>query len=176
MSLRNRMCSTFIKRQVHGNSEIVANCKEIRNRNPRNLERLRIARRPIGYALEKPGFAYWHKLTVKETRHYVSAEVRHFENGPVITASTQEWGFKKQLYRLKDTTSYINLARVIAQRCLECGINEVYIEKQNISGEKEILFMEEVEKNGVILEEPKRYIHSTGSVPFREEKPWESFE
>lgn len=61
MFLRTRVGNLFIKRQLHGNNAIVDNCKEIRNRNPRNLERLRIARKPTGYAVEKPGFSYWHK-------------------------------------------------------------------------------------------------------------------
>lgn len=32
----------------------------------------------------------------------IIAEVRHFENGPVITASSIEWALKKQLYRYRD--------------------------------------------------------------------------
>lgn len=55
------LINTLIKRQIHGNAEIVENCKEIRNRNPRNLERLRIARKPIGYILDKRERGYWHK-------------------------------------------------------------------------------------------------------------------
>lgn len=31
------------------------------NRNPRNLELLRIAYKPDGFHLEKPGKCYWHK-------------------------------------------------------------------------------------------------------------------
>lgn len=31
------------------------------NRNPRNLERMRIGYKPDGYHLEKPGRSYWHK-------------------------------------------------------------------------------------------------------------------
>lgn len=31
------------------------------NRNPRNLERMRIARKPDGYHLDKPGRKFWHK-------------------------------------------------------------------------------------------------------------------
>lgn len=48
-------------REVHSNAELVEKCTEIVNRNPRNLERLRIARKPSGYHLEKPGRSYWHK-------------------------------------------------------------------------------------------------------------------
>lgn len=31
------------------------------NRNPRNLEFLRIAVKPSGYGLDKPGKQFWHK-------------------------------------------------------------------------------------------------------------------
>lgn len=50
-----------MQREVHDNATLVEQCKEIVNRNPRNLERLRIARKPQGYHLEEPGHSYWHK-------------------------------------------------------------------------------------------------------------------
>lgn len=31
------------------------------NRNPRNLEKMRIAYKPSGYHLEEPGRSFWHK-------------------------------------------------------------------------------------------------------------------
>lgn len=31
------------------------------NRNPRNLEKMRIAYKPTGYHLEQPGRSFWHK-------------------------------------------------------------------------------------------------------------------
>lgn len=34
---------------------------EFVNRNPRNLEKLRIARKPDGFHLDKPGRNFWHK-------------------------------------------------------------------------------------------------------------------
>lgn len=40
-------------------------CSEFYNRNPRNLERLRIAYKPIGYHLEAPGREFWHKYVCK---------------------------------------------------------------------------------------------------------------
>lgn len=35
---------------------------EFVNRNPRNLERIRIARKPEGYHLDNPGRKFWHKF------------------------------------------------------------------------------------------------------------------
>jgi len=33
----------------------------ITNRNPRNLERMRIARKPVGYAYDKKNVEFWNK-------------------------------------------------------------------------------------------------------------------
>jgi hypothetical protein len=38
------------------------------NRNPRNLERLRIAYKPSGYHLEAPGREFWHKYVYREVQ------------------------------------------------------------------------------------------------------------
>ncbi|XP_054012135.1 39S ribosomal protein L18, mitochondrial [Hylaeus anthracinus] len=176
MFLRTRFGNLLIKRQVQTNSEIIANCKEIRNRNPRNLERLRIARKPIGYSLEKPGFSYWHKFILNISQRYISAEVHHFENGPVITVSSQENGIKSQLYSTNDASAYINVGRIFAQRCLECGITELYVNEDDISGEKINLLLKEVEKGGISLQEPPRYVHRYTAHWLRDEKPWETVE
>nr|XP_033325671.1 39S ribosomal protein L18, mitochondrial [Megalopta genalis] len=176
LSLRSRILDTIIKRNVHGNAEIVANCKTVRNRNPRNLERLRIARKPIGYALEKPGHSYWHKLIVTKENRYVTAEIHHFENGPVIKASSREWGLHKQLYRGKDSAAFINVGRVLGQRCLECGIVEIYYDKETLPGGKEDLLTKEIENQGVRLQEPLKYRHFIHADRYRDEKPWETFE
>ncbi|XP_031835033.1 mitochondrial ribosomal protein L18 [Nomia melanderi] len=174
--LRRLTGNILVKRQVHGNAEIIANCKEVRNRNPRNLERLRIARKPIGYALDKQGFSYWHKLVISSTQRYVTGEIHHFENGPVIRVSTKEWGLKKQLYSLNDSSAHINVGRVLAQRCLECGICEVFFDEENAVKSKDLLLVEELKKAGISLSEPYRYRHFTGAAKFRDEKPWESYE
>lgn len=38
------------------------NVTYLQNRNPRNLEMMRIAYRPDGYHLDMPGRRFWHKL------------------------------------------------------------------------------------------------------------------
>ncbi|CAK9820368.1 39S ribosomal protein L18, mitochondrial [Anthophora plagiata] len=166
----------FIKRQIHGNAEIVQNCKEIRNRNPRNLERLRIARKPIGYALDTRELQYWHKLNIIRSQRYITAEIYHFENGPVISASSHEWGLKKQLYSTIDSVAYKFVGHTLAQRCLESGISEIYVEDAIITGNKVKLLLDEMTENGIYLQEPKRYKHPNSTHRFRPEKPWETYE
>lgn len=42
-------------------AEPSANAFYMHNRNPRNLEMMKIAQRPDGYHLEAPGRCFWHK-------------------------------------------------------------------------------------------------------------------
>ncbi|KYN09004.1 PREDICTED: 39S ribosomal protein L18, mitochondrial [Trachymyrmex cornetzi] len=162
-------------RELHSNAELIEACKEIVNRNPRNLERLRIARKPQGYHLEKPGHTYWHKLfLIKKPRH-ITAEVRHFENGPVVSASSAEWALKKQLYRTIDSSAYINIGRVLAQRCLEAGICEMEVDAA-LTGDKCELLIKELENNNIILTEPSVYKYPNSWDRYRPEKPWEIHE
>ncbi|KYM95908.1 PREDICTED: 39S ribosomal protein L18, mitochondrial [Cyphomyrmex costatus] len=164
-----------VHRGLHDNAKLIEECTEIVNRNPRNLERLRIARKPDGYRLNKPGHTYWHKLfLIKKPRHIV-AEVRHFENGPVVSASSAEWALKKQLYRTTDSSAYINIGRVLAQRCLEAGICEMKVDSALI-GDKCELLIKELEKNNIILTEPLVYKYPNSWDRYRPEKPWEIHE
>lgn len=53
--------NTNIKRCLGTGSEDPGHAQFVYNRNPRNLEKLRIAYKPAGYHLEKPGREFWHK-------------------------------------------------------------------------------------------------------------------
>ncbi|KAG5675179.1 hypothetical protein PVAND_005104 [Polypedilum vanderplanki] len=128
--------------------------KYIINRNPRNLEFLRIAAKPKGYHLDTPFSKecnYWHKLVVTPSAKFVTAQLVHHQNGPVIEASTKEWAIKKQLYKTSDLSAYTNLAKVFAQRCLESGIHEM--STKPYSGTKIEKFMEILQENGLNLNE-----------------------
>ncbi|XP_018566302.1 39S ribosomal protein L18, mitochondrial [Anoplophora glabripennis] len=144
------------------------------NRNPRNLEKLRIGYKPDGYHVDRPGKCYWHKLNLTASGRYVTATINHFENGEIIKTSTSEWAIKKQLYRTVDTSAYINLGRVLADRCLQSGILEVSCNiEPPIPNGKVALFLKAVEDGGVSLKEPPQYKPSRPWDQFRPEKPWE---
>ncbi|KAL0104964.1 hypothetical protein PUN28_016537 [Cardiocondyla obscurior] len=176
VNIRTGIARAFLAyRKVHSNAEIVETCTEIVNRNPRNLERLRIARKPVGYHLNKPGHTYWHKLFVVKKPRYIIAEVRHFENGPVVTVSSAEWALKRQLYRGVDSSAYINVGRVLAQRCLEAGICEMEVDAE-LSGNKSELLVKELEKSNIILNELSVYKNPNPWDKDRPEKPWEIHE
>ncbi|KAL7735051.1 hypothetical protein ACLKA6_016962 [Drosophila palustris] len=143
------------------------------NRNPRNLERLRIAYKPSGYHLEKPGRSYWHTLEINTSGRYVSADVKHFENGTILSASTSEWAIKQQLYKTNDTSAFVNLGHVLAQRCLRAGITEMTCNVEAVAGSKLEKLLLAVQANGVSFTEPSRLPNTQPWDAYRHEKPWE---
>lgn len=181
--------SAYIGRKIKKLSEAKDGVQYMVNRNPRNLERLRIGYKPDGYRLNKPGHCYWHRLVVNVSGRYLYASVEHFENGTVVQANTNEWAIKKQLYKTKDTAAYINLARVLARRCIQAGITDM-INAKEVSDLEESMnpasktkkdsklqkFYQTIEENGVVLKEGPRYTAVKPWDGTRPEKPWEILE
>lgn len=143
------------------------------NRNPRNLERLRIAYKPTGYHLEAPGREFWHKLILEQSSRHVTAKIVHHSGLEVVSASTKEWAVKRFLYSTNDTSAFINLARVFAQRCLESGISEVRCDLKPHPGGKVEKFVSYLEEGGVTLSEPPRFHPHRPWHLDRPQKPWE---
>ena len=112
---------------------------------------------------------------------YVTAQMIHFENGPIIEASTSEWAVKKQLFKTSDTSAYLNLAKVFAQRCLESGFIEMTCDLRPAEGGKVSGFLNTVKESGLILIEPPGILPQISVNKFvgRREKPhgdWEVHE
>lgn len=78
----------------------------------------------------------------------------HFENGPIIEASTSEWCIKKQLFKPSDTAAFTNLAKVFAQRCLESGFIEMRSDLTPAEGGKVDGFLKVLKDMGLLLWEP----------------------
>ncbi|NXE75479.1 RM18 protein, partial [Cochlearius cochlearius] len=129
------------------------------NRNPRNLEQLALARKERGWKTTWPKREFWHRLRLERTQHYVEAFVERCNGDVVVSASTREWAIKRHLYSPKGVTACKNLGRVMAQRCLEAGINFVNF-KAVIPWEYRCDSIQEFEKameeGGVVLHEPRR--------------------
>ncbi|KAF2974379.1 hypothetical protein EK904_009939 [Melospiza melodia maxima] len=123
-------------------NEIVA--PNFTNRNPRNLEQMALARKERGWKTTWPKREFWHRLRLERTQHYVEAFVERSNGDVVVSASTREWAIKRHLYSPKGVAACRNLGRVIAQRCLEAGIN--FIQE----------FEKAVKEGGVVLHEPRR--------------------
>lgn len=143
------------------------------NRNPRNLELMKIGYKPNGWFLEAPVQNFWHRLAINKTSNGVLAQVIHHRAGSILQASTAEWPIKQYLYRANDTSAYINLARVFAQRCIEAGIYEMECAEEATPASKLAKFLETVEANGIALKESERYVKHHPNYFIRMEKPWE---
>lgn len=98
------------------------------NRNPRNMEMLRLARKPEGWNLEASSRTYWYKLVLEKSNRHSTGWVEHHTGTPVVSASTREWAIKQHLYSTTDTNAVYNIGCILARRCLESGISEVYTE------------------------------------------------
>lgn len=130
------------------------------NRNPRNLEKLRIGYKHRGYPLDEGLISYWNKLFWIPSKSHCSAEIRHYEKGVVVSASTKEWCIRKHLYSAKDAAAADNIGRILARRCLQTGINEVFTtftEEDKENSEKLRLFLKSMEEGGICLKEYKRH-------------------
>lgn len=102
----------------------------------------------------------------------------HFEQGPIVEASTSEWAIKKQLFKTTDQSAYVNLARVFAQRCLESGFIEMKCHLKKTQGEKIGAFLDAIKASGIVLKEPGEIATSKQVNHFegRKEKPYGSWE
>ncbi|XP_001658909.2 39S ribosomal protein L18, mitochondrial [Aedes aegypti] len=164
------------KRVFHKIQEL-SKCAEgtryILNRNPRNLERLRLAYKNDGYHLEKPVRNFWHKLELTSSNKYVTAKVNHFQNGTVVESSTSEWAVKQHLFKGNDTSAYINLAKIFANRCLEAGLTEMRCDIQPKPNGKADIFLKTLTESGIKLQEPERIKPIQPWDMERPEKPWE---
>jgi ribosomal protein L18 len=66
------------------------------------------------------------RLVIEQSNKHWNAYIEHFEGGKVITASTKEWAIKQFLRSTSDSNAAAAIGKVLAQRCLECGLLEVH--------------------------------------------------
>ncbi|CAG0882727.1 unnamed protein product [Darwinula stevensoni] len=149
------------------------------NRNPRNLERLRIAQKPRGWQLEADHKEFWHRLVLQTSARHLTAKLEHNSGKTVIFASTQEWCIRKFLYTTNDVNAWHNLGRVFVHRCLQAGFHEFHCDvsdEERKRSQKVDSFLKALEEGGVSLQEPPRYFPAQMWDELTEEKPWEIHE
>ncbi|KFM78540.1 39S ribosomal protein L18, mitochondrial, partial [Stegodyphus mimosarum] len=125
------------------------------NRNPRNLEQMLLEIKPNGYVIDAPDVVYWNKLFFKKTANHTSAKVVHHSGRTIVSASTQEWSLRKYLKSAIDSNAVINVARVLAQRCLQSGILSVHqaFSSKELKTPKIQLFLKTLEEEGLQTKE-----------------------
>ena len=131
----------------------------IKNRNPMNLEKMRIGFKPSGFQCESRSRSYWNALDLYLTGSHTTAQVTHWTGRKVCSASTKEWAIRKFLYNYTDNAALKCVGTVIGKRCLETGINEVHLQisKEDLKKERMVNFVEAIKETGLILQEPEQY-------------------
>ncbi|GFO08931.1 39S ribosomal protein l18 [Plakobranchus ocellatus] len=130
------------------------------NRNPRNLEKLAYARKRLGWKFQSPRKDYYHKLVLQRSSRHTKAWVEHFTGKVVLSASTDESAISSQLNSLTDVSASENVGRVLAQRCLESGITEVFFDEDSdpAISERVKSFVEAFRALNISLTEPEMKI------------------
>ncbi|XP_021549117.1 39S ribosomal protein L18, mitochondrial isoform X1 [Neomonachus schauinslandi] len=138
--------------------ENAAVAPEFTNRNPRNLELLGVARKERGWGTTWPSREFWHRLRVIRTQHHVEALVEHRNGQVVVSASTREWAIKKHLYSTKNVVACESIGRVLAERCLEAGINFMVYQPTPWEAASDSMkrLQSAMTEGGVVLQEPRR--------------------
>ncbi|XP_062953864.1 large ribosomal subunit protein uL18m [Cynocephalus volans] len=141
-----------------GPAENEAVAPEFTNRNPRNLELLAVARKERGWGTVWPSREFWHRLRVIRTQHHVEALVEHRNGQVVVSASTREWAIKKHLYSTRNVVACESIGRVLAERCLEAGINFMVYQPTPWEAASDSMkrLQSAMTEGGVVLQEPRR--------------------
>ena len=91
----------------------------VRNRNPMNLEKMLIGKKPRGWDLENRNRNYWNKLELEISNSHTTAIVTHWTGRVVAKASTQEWSIRQFLYNLTDGAALKVVGQVIINICVK---------------------------------------------------------
>lgn len=118
----------------------------------------------------------YYRLVLERTNKYITAKVVHHQNGVILEASSKEWAIKKQLYRTTDTSAFVNVAKVLAQRCHEMGLTQLESFIIADDGTKTQHFLKTLEANGIALKESEQFLPARPWDIDRPEKPWEVLE
>ena len=176
-----RMLSSSSAGETEGsysNNNVVG--PRVRNKNPMNLEKMLIGKKPRGFDMENKTRQYWNKLELEISGAHTTATVTHWTGRVVARASTQEWSIRQFLYNLTDQAALKVVGQVISQRCLETGVSEVRLEVSQEDREKEkmIKFIDVIESSGLSLREAGVYmptnphISNHRSIPRKRVQPW----
>jgi len=154
--------SAKIKNNFKKNEDIVPNSKYI-NQNPRNLEKLSIARRDRGWgngneqkeSTNFPSRFYYHRVFMDKTGKNVTIGIEHANGNTVVKSSSLEPLIRKKLFSGVDVSACENVARILAERCLRSGITCVHWPSHQDDPESVRAAQEAMKEVGVSLEEPQ---------------------
>lgn len=64
------------------------------------------------------------------SNYHITGTVTHNNGTTIVQASTREFCIARHLYKTTDVSASHNIGRVLAQRCLETGVNRVMWEEE----------------------------------------------
>jgi len=147
------------------------------NNNPRNIERLRLQRKPDGWDFEKNRAmrSFIYRVELLPSKKHTEAHIIHYEEGTVLEATTREKSVRSQLYSCSDVNAAYNIGRLLARRCKMSGIlnctpgdSPEEIEKSD----KRKVFFAALKEGGIELNEPTCIPHTHLNDP---DLVWEPF-
>ena len=68
---------------------------------------------------------YTCRLQLEFSNYHITGVVTHNNGTTIVRASTREFCIARYLYKTTDISASHNIGRVLAQRCLETGVNRV---------------------------------------------------
>lgn len=108
------------------------------------------------------------RLRVIRTQHHVEARVEHRDGRVVVSACTREWAIKKHLYSTRNVVACESVGRVLAERCLEAGINfMVYQPTPWEAASDSVCLFSWTCLKGVMFVLDVRYLHNNNSSIYR---------
>jgi len=126
------------------------------SRNPRHLELLGFGK-PVGFrSLRHTSRNFYNKLNLILSKRHTKAFVENINGEILCSASTTELYINNKLHNTSDVSAIVNIARILAVRCKEAGIERVHWKtKLDRRTEKIREFEGMMKLGGVELTEPK---------------------
>ena len=79
------------------------------------------------------------RLNLVISNNHTTAYVDHHTGEILVSASTQEFAIARHLSKNTDVTAAINVGRVIAERCKECGIDRVFWRMNHVKRKEKVI-------------------------------------
>ncbi|EGD79504.1 hypothetical protein PTSG_10075 [Salpingoeca rosetta] len=95
------------------------------NRNPRSAELLRQKHKPRGFGTSVQSFEFYHRLRFQKSNKHLTTTLETPGNQVWLTASTKEYNIQRHLYSYNSVTTARELAKIMARRLKESGIERV---------------------------------------------------
>lgn len=144
-----------------------------KNSNPRSLELLGW-NKPGGFTTLHEKRNFFNRLNLDITHRHTKAYVENIDGDIICYAATTEHYIAKRLHSTTDVMAVVNIAKILAQRLKQIGIERVHwFTYQNRTTEKMREFEGILKNNGIILSElPTRIIQGPSQTlpPPRKER------